>query len=381
MKLTLGMIGGGPDSFIGAVHRKAAALDGHFDLVCGAFSSDPEKSKATGAALGLDPSRVYGSYDALFAAETQLDAVAIVTPNHVHFDPAKKALERGIHVILDKPMTFTLAEARELKSIVDRTGLTFVLTHTYAGYPMVVEARERVARGDIGTLRKVYVEYPQGWLSGFIENDGQKQASWRTDPSKSGAGGSVGDIGTHAAHLAEFVTGLRISHVNAMLNIVVPGRKLDDDASALLKFDNGATGVLVATQVAAGEENNLKLRVYGDKGGFEWSHTDPNTLLFKPLDAPTQILRTGNSYLSDAAKRYTRLPAGHPEGYIEAFANLYGDFAAIINLGRESGRMRGHITDVPVCVPSAADGVRGMAFIEAMVRSSQSDQKWTEVES
>ncbi len=376
MKLTLGMIGGGPDSFIGAVHRKAASLDGRFDLVCGAFSSNPEKSNATGAELGLDPSRVYGSYVDMLNTETGLDAVAIVTPNHLHAHPAIMALERGIHVIIDKPLAFSLQEAYEIRDAVRRSGLVLAITHTYAGYPMVKEARFRVSRGDIGTIRKVFVEYPQGWLTGFLEDAGNKQASWRTDPSKSGAGGSVGDIGTHAAHLAEFVTGSHITHINAMLNTVVPGRKLDDDASALLKFSNGATGVLVATQVAAGEENNLKLRVYGEKGGFEWSHTDPNTLLYKPLDAPVQILRTGTGYVSDAAKNGTRLPAGHPEGYIEAFANIYVEFGRAID---------GHISDVPLDAPFAPDfptvddGVRGMAFIDAMIRSSTSEQKWTEV--
>jgi predicted dehydrogenase len=379
MKIRLGMIGGGPGSFIGAVHRKAAALDGMFDLVCGSFSSDPEKSKQTGRELQLDPGRVYGSYDEMIVREaalgkgSRMQAVAIVTPNHLHAGPAIMALENGFHVIIDKPMAFSLDEAWKMKAAVERTGLVFALTHTYAGYPMVKEARHLVSSGKIGILRKIFVEYPQGWLTGFLEKDGQKQASWRTDPARSGAGGSVGDIGTHAAHLAEYVSGLKITHVCAQLNTMVKGRLLDDDAAALLRFENGVSGVLIATQIAAGEENNLKLRIYGDKGGLEWSHADPNTLLVKPADGPVQVYRTGSGYLSDAAANVTRLPAGHPEGYIEAFANIYTAFAAAVN-DHGSGRYRS-ATDYDF--PTVDEGVRGMAFIETMIASSGSDQKWT----
>jgi predicted dehydrogenase len=379
MKIRLGMIGGGPGSFIGAVHRKAAALDGMFDLVCGSFSSDPEKSKQTGRELQLDPGRVYGSYDEMIVREAALDkdnrmhAVAIVTPNHLHAGPAIMALENGFHVIIDKPMAFSLDEAGNMKAAVERSGLVFALTHTYAGYPMVKEARHMVSAGEIGTVRKIFVEYPQGWLTGFLEKDGQKQASWRTDPSRSGVGGSVGDIGTHAAHLAEYVSGLKITHVCAQLNTMVKGRQLDDDAAALLRFENGVSGVLVATQIAAGEENNLKLRIYGEKGGLEWTHADPNTLLVKPADGPVQVYRTGSGYLSDAAANVTRLPAGHPEGYIEAFGNIYTAFAEAVN-DHSSGRFQ---SAAGYDFPTVDEGVRGMAFIETMIASSGSDQKWT----
>lgn len=375
-KLKLAMIGGGPGAFIGAVHRKAAQLDGAFELVSGAFSSDPEKSRQTGEQLGLDPARVYGSYGDLLREETELDAVAIVTPNHLHFTPAKIALERGLHVIVDKPMTYSLEEAKELKTLVDQSGLVFALTHTYAGYPMIKEARVRVQRGELGSIRKIYVEYPQGWLSQFIEESGQKQASWRTDPTRSGAGGAVGDIGTHAAHLAEYLSGQKIAYVNGMLNTVVHGRQLDDDAAALLRFDGGATGVLVATQIAVGEENNLKIRLYGQKGGLEWSHADPNTLWLKPADQPAQCLRAGNAYLSESAQVSTRLPSGHPEGFIEAFANLYAGFARAIHDHR-AGQYR---SPGDYDVPGVDEGLRGMAFIETMVRSAQSEQKWIKLD-
>jgi len=375
-KLKLGMIGGGPGAFIGAVHRKAAQLDGAFELVCGAFSSDPAKSRQTGQELGLDPARVYDSYGDMLRQETQLDAVSIVTPNHLHFTPAKIALEKGFHVILDKPMTYSLEEAKELRSLVDQSGLVMALTHTYAGYPMIKEARVRVQQGELGSIRKIYVEYPQGWLSHFLEESGQKQATWRTDPTRSGAGGAVGDIGTHAAHLAEYISGQKITYINGMLNTVVHGRKLDDDAAALLRFDGGATGVLVATQIAVGEENNLKIRVYGQKGGLEWSHADPNTLWLKPADQPAQYLRAGNAYLSPSAQAHTRLPSGHPEGFIEAFANIYAGFARAIHDHRAGTYRSASDYDFP----SVVEGLRGMAFIETMVRSSQSEQKWIKLD-
>lgn len=379
-KIRYGMIGGGLDAFIGAVHRKAAAMDGKLELVSGAFSRSSEKSKETGEALFLNPGRVYKSYDKMFEAELQLpedermEAVAIVTPNHVHFDPAKKALENGFHVIIDKPIAFSVDEAKALEEITKNTGLVLALTHTYTGYPMIKEAKHRIANGEIGNLRKIYVEYPQGWLATPLEEEGNKQASWRTDPEKSGAGGAIGDIGTHAANLAEYVSGKEITHICADVRITVEGRRLDDDSSALLKFGDGVTGVLMATQIAAGEENDLKIRIYGDKGGFEWTHTNPNTLLYKPLDQPVQVLRAGTGYLSDIAQKNTRLPAGHPEGYLEAFANIYLEFARAVS-DYQSGNFRSvHDYDFP----DAADGVRGMAFVNNMLHSSKSEQKWTE---
>ncbi|CAN5281877.1 Gfo/Idh/MocA family oxidoreductase [soil metagenome] len=374
------MVGGGLDAFIGAVHRKAAALDGEIELVCGAFSRSAEKSKEAGQALYLDSGRVYDSYDHMIEAEKKLpkdermDAVSIVTPNHVHFDPAKKALENGFHVIIDKPIAFSVDEAKRLEILTQETGLVLALTHTYTGYPMVKEAKHRIAKGAIGKLRKIYAEYPQGWLSTALESEGNKQASWRTDPEKSGAGGAIGDIGTHAANLAEYISGKDITHVCADVRTVVEGRRLDDDSSALLKFGDEVSGVLMATQIAAGEENDLKIRVYGEKGGFEWTHTNPNTLLYKHLDQPAQILRAGTGYLSDIAEKNMRLPAGHPEGYLEAFANIYVEFARAV-----SDHQKGEFTTASdYDFPNAADGVRGMAFVNNMLTSSKSEQKWTE---
>lgn len=381
-RLKLGMIGGSLEAFIGEVHRKAAALDSKFDLVSGAFSSNPEKSRATGSALGIDSTRVYGSYHEMFDNEIKLpedqrmEVVSIVTPNHVHFEPAKLALENGFHVIIDKPLTFSLNEALELKKIVENSGLILALTHTYTGYPMIKEAKDRVENGKLGTIRKIYVEYPQGWLSTPLEQEGNKQASWRTDPDKSGQGGAIGDIGTHAANLAEYVSGLKIVKICADVNIKVEERKLDDDSAALLKFNNGASGVLMATQIAAGEENDLKLRVYGDKAGIEWTHTNPNTLLFKPLDEPTQILRSGTGYLSESATKNTRLPAGHPEGYIEAFANIYIAFHNAVR-DHQSGKLQ---SIKSYDFPDVNDGVRGMTFVVKMLESNQSTSKWTEFE-
>lgn len=379
-KLRMGMIGGGPDAFIGAVHRMAANLDGQIELVCGAFSSNPEKSKAAGKSLYLHPSRVYGSYADMIKKEKQLpenermDFVAIVTPNHVHYDPAKLALENGFHVIIDKPLTLTLVEAKQLQKVVAKTGLVLAVTHAYTGYPMVKEARHLVASGKLGKIRKVYVEYPQGWLS-QPEEKANKQAAWRVDPKRSGLGGATGDIGTHAANLAEYITGNTITEVCAMLNKVVKGRLLDDDATAFLKFDNEATGVLVATQVAAGQENNLAIRVYGEKGGLEWCQEEPNTLIIRPLNKPREVMRTGMGYASDAARKVTRTPAGHPEGYLEAFANIYRAFARAVNDYKPGKKISASKYDFP----DVEDGVRGMAFIEAMVKSSGSKQKWTRI--
>jgi predicted dehydrogenase len=381
-QLRLGMVGGSLDAFIGEVHRKAAALDGNFNLVAGAFSSRAEKSMKTGAALGLNPRRVYGSYREMIDQESQMpaderiEAVSIVTPNHVHFEPAKLALEHGFHVIIDKPLAFSLEEAKQLKSIVDETGLILALTHTYTGYPMIKEARQIFESEKLGAIRKIYVEYPQGWLATALEQDGNKQASWRTDPARSGEGGAVGDIGTHAANLAEYVSGLTITHVCADVNIVVENRLLDDDSAALLKFDNGASGVLMATQIATGEENDLKLRVYGEKGGVEWTHINPNTLLYKPLNEPVQILRAGTAYLSKAAQKNTRLPAGHPEGYLEAFANIYNAFYHAV-CDHQSDSLK-PLKEYDF--PDVQDGVRGMAFVSAMVASGKSNQKWTPIE-
>jgi len=377
-KLRMGMAGGGPGSFIGAVHRMAAALDGEIEIVCGAFSADPEKSAQTGAALGLPVERVYGSYREMFRAEAELpphermEFVSIVTPNHVHAEPAMLALEHGFHVVLDKPMTLNLAEAIELQQAVERSGLLFCLTHTYTGYPMIKEARQLVASGKFGTIRKVYVEYPQGWLSTYAEGGDNKQAAWRTDPARSGIAGAMGDIGTHAFNLAEYVSGLEVESLCADIQTVVPGRKLDDDGSVLLRFQNGASGVLIATQVAAGEENNVRIRVYGEKGGLEWQQQDANTLLVKWPDRPTEIWRTGGSYVSEYAAHNTRVPAGHPEGYLEAFANLYRNFALTLR-----ARLDGtEATAVVLDFPGIREGVRGMMFIDRVIASGQATQKW-----
>jgi len=380
-KLRMGMVGGSLEAFIGAVHRRAANLDGEIELVCGAFSSNPEKSKATGVSLCLDPKRVYGSFTEMIETEKNLpedqrmDFVSIVTPNHMHFAPAKLALENGFHVIIDKPLAFNIAEAKELRKLVEKTGLVFALTHTYTGYPMVKEAKHLIATGALGKIRKVYVEYPQGWLSTFVEGSGNKQASWRTDPSKSGAGGAIGDIGTHAANLAEYISGSDITEICALLNTVVKGRLLDDDSSMLLRFENGATGTLLATQVAAGEENNLNIRVYGEKGGLEWRQEEPNTLVMKWLDKPKELLRAGSGYLSDAAKRNTRTPSGHPEGYLEAFANLYMNFGRAVRDYKPGKK----INSVKYDFPDVEDGVKGMAFVDTVIKSSKSNAKWTKV--
>lgn len=380
MKLRLAMIGGGQGAFIGAIHRIAARIDGHYELVAGAFSSNPEKAKASGEELGLSPDRVYGSYKELIEKESQLpedvrvQVISIVTPNHVHFEPTKLALESGFHVVLDKPMTFSLDEAKELKKVVESTGKLFCLTHTYTGYPMVKEARQIIKSGKIGAIRKVYVEYPQGWLSTFLEGEDNKQASWRTDPGKSGIAGAMGDIGTHAFNLAEYVTGLQVTKLNADINIVVEGRKLDDDGAVLLKYNNGASGVLMATQIAAGDENNVKIRVYGEKGGIEWQQDVSNTLLVKYLDKPTEIWRTGGGYTSGYVTTNMRAPAGHPEGYLEAFANLYKNFALTVKAQLEGTEATPEMLDFP----GVEDGVRGMAFVENVIASGKSDTKWTD---
>jgi predicted dehydrogenase len=374
------MIGGGQGAFIGAIHRIAASLDGLYELTAGAFSSDAEKSKATGVLLGLSADRVYGSFQELIEQEKarpaaeRVQVIAIVTPNYLHFVPAKQALENGFHVILDKPMTFSLAEAKELQRVADASGRLLCLTHTYTGYPMVKEAKQLLAANTLGTIRKAYVEYPQGWLSSFEEGGENKQAAWRTDPSKSGVAGAMGDIGTHAFNLLEYVTGLQVTQLCADINIVVPGRQLDDDGAVLLKLSNGASAVLMASQIAAGEENNVKIRVYGEKGGLEWQQVDANTLRVNWLDKPSEIRRTGTGYVSSFAQHNSRTPSGHPEGYLEAFANLYRNFALCVQ-AQEDGTQP---TPEALDYPSVADGVRGMAFIENVIASGKSDKKWTE---
>ena len=376
-KLKLGMIGGGEGSFIGGVHRMAARLDNHYELVCGVFSSDAERSKRSGQALGLDDSRIYATYQELFQCELALpvaervEVISIVTPNHVHVKPAIMALRAGMDVIMDKPMAFSLAEAKELAAVAAETGRKVCLTHTYTGYPMIKEARSIVKEGRLGKVRKIYVEYPQGWLSQAAERNGNKQADWRTDPDRSGIAGAMGDIGTHAFNLAEYISGLQVTQICASLHTVVEGRRLDDDGDILLRFNQGASGVLFATQVAAGEENNLRIRIYGEEGGLEWSQNDANSLYIKWLDRPMEVLRTGASYLSSFASHNTRTPAGHPEGYIEAFANLYRNFA--LHLKAESTASESVLY---MDYPSIDEGVRGMAFIENVIASNRSTEKW-----
>ncbi|MEM7572159.1 MAG: Gfo/Idh/MocA family oxidoreductase [Bacteroidota bacterium] len=378
-KIRMGMVGGGRGAFIGGVHRMAAALDQQIELVCGAFSSNPEKSRLSGEDFYLDPDRVYGSYAEMIQgekekpAEVRMDFVSIVTPNHVHFGPAKMALENGFHVVCDKPLAFSMEEAEELVQLVQSTGLIFALTHNYTGYPMVKQARDMIRRGDLGEIRKIVVEYPQGWLSTRLEETEQKQAAWRTDPKRSGIAGAMGDIGTHAENLAEYISGLQISEVCADLTAFVPGRPLDDDGNVLLRFNNGAKGVLHASQISVGEENALNIRVYGEKAGLEWHQMEPNTLLVKHPDRATEIYRTGvGGDLTAAAQYAQRIPAGHPEGYLEAFANIYKNFATCVQ-----ARLVGKEPDpLALDFPTVEDGLRGMRFIERVVASSKSDQKW-----
>ena len=377
-KMRMGMIGGGKDAFIGAVHRIAANMDGQVEFCCGALSVNPEVGKQSGQELFLDDDRIYANYQEMIEKESQLpadkrmDFVTIVTPNFAHFAPAMMALDHGFNVVIEKPIALSLEEAKQLQEKVKETGLILCLTHTYSGYPMVKQAKAMVKEGKLGAIRKIMVEYPQGWLSTLTEREGNAGAAWRTDPAKSGKSGCMGDIGTHAAQLAEYISGLKISKLCADLNIVVPGRGLDDDGNVLLKFDNGANGVLIASQIAAGEENALKIKIYGEKGGLEWHQMEPNTLIVKWLNEPAQIYRAGQAYLSDAAKHNTRVPGGHPEGYLEAFANIYRNFAltiGAISQGQEP-------TEAMLDFPRVEDGVRGMAFIENVVASSASDQKW-----
>ncbi len=382
-KVRMGMVGGGQGAFIGGVHRIAAAIDQKIDLVCGAFSSTPEKSKASGKELLVPDDRCYGTFEemmqteAALPADQRMDFISIVTPNHVHFPPAKLALETGFHVLSDKPATFDLQEAKDLKGIIAASGKLYGLTHNYTGYPMVKQARDFVKSGELGAIRKVIVEYPQGWLATRLEETGAKQAEWRTDPKRSGAAGCMGDIGTHAENLAEYITGLHIKELLADLTAFVPGRQLDDDGNVLLRFDNGAKGVLHASQISVGTENNLNIRVYGEKGGFEWHQVEPNTLLVHRMDKPTEVWRTGNGYVGENAAYATRTPFGHPEGYLEAFANIYKNFADHI-LAVEAGETPDDkVTDYP----KIDDGIRGMAFINAVVSSSDQGAVWTSLES
>lgn len=382
-KLRMGMIGGGKDAFIGAIHRIAANMDGQIELVCGALSIHHDLAIESGKMLYLSPERTYTSYEDLFKAESKMpadkrmDFVTIVTPNFAHFGPAMMALENGFNVVIEKPMTFTLEEAKLLKKKVEETGLTLLLTHTYAGYPMVKEARELIKKGAFGKIRKIYVEYCQGWLSKLSEREGNAQAAWRTDPSRSGKAGCMGDIGTHSAHLAEYISGQKISQLCAALNTVVEGRLLDDDGSVLLRFNDGATGTLTASQVAAGEENALKIRVYGENGGLEWAQQEPNTLTLRWSDKPAQTLRAGNNYgaiESPYAVHNTRTPGGHPEGYLEAFGNLYRNFALTLQAKLNNETPKPEWLDFP----GVDEGIRGMAFIENVVNSNKSQEKWTD---
>lgn len=380
-KLRMGMLGGGKDAFIGAIHRHAALMDGLIELCCGALSINPDIAKDSAKSLFLPENRTYLTYEEMITNEAKLPAnermhfITIVTPNFAHFAPAMMALDHGFHVVIEKPIAFTLDEAKQLKQKVAETGLMLCLTHTYSGYPMVKQAKQMVKNDAFGKIRKVYVEYPQGWLSKLSEREGNAQAAWRTDPKKSGKSGCMGDIGTHAAHLAEYITGLKISKICADLSILVEGRMLDDDGNVLLKMENGASGVLMASQVAAGEENALKIRVYGEKGGLEWAQHEPNTLIVKWLDQPAQIYRAGGNYadrLSSFATSNCRTPGGHPEGYLEAFANIYRNFSRTL-IARIDGLQP---TEEMLDFPSVEDGIRGMAFIDNVVASSQSQTKW-----
>lgn len=376
----MGMVGGGPGSFIGKIHVKASRIDGQIELVCGAFDVDPANSKLQGEEYFLDPSRAYDNFQEMIAREKELpegqrmDFLAVTTPNHVHFAPAKLALENGFHVVSDKPLTNNTEDARTLVKIVDDTGLIFALTHAYTGYPMVKEAREIVRSGKLGKIRKIVSEYPQGWLSTPMDSGDNMQADWRLDPARSGKSNCMGDIGTHALNLAEYITGLKVIQVNADISTLVEGRRLDDDGNVLVRFDNGARGIIYASQISAGEENGLKIRVYGEKGGLEWTQIHPNDLTIKWLDKPVELIRPGNPWCSDLAKYNTRFPAGHPEGLIEAFANIYRNVATCIQ-----HRLEG--TEPPVEAldyPTVYDGLRGMQFIDVVLESSQSDKKWTE---
>jgi len=374
-RIRIGMVGGGEGAFIGAVHRIASRLDDEFELVAGALASEPERAKRSAAAIGLGPDRSYGSYEEMAKLEAArpdgIEAVVIVTPNHMHYPVARAFLEAGIHVICDKPMTSTLADARSLAALVRKSGKLFVLTHNYTAYPMVRQARRMVVAGEIGKIRVVQVEYPQAWLATKLEDSGQKQAAWRTDPARSGAGGCVGDIGTHAFNLASFVTGLDVESLSADVSTFVEGRAVDDNIHVLLRFAGGAKGMLWASQVAAGHENDLRLRVYGETGALSFAQEEPNRLWVSKLDEPKRLVTRGGAGFDPEAARLTRVPAGHPEGYLEGFANLYGEAALAIRAAR-----KGDSPAVETALPSAEDGVKGMEFIDAVLRSSSQNGAW-----
>ncbi len=374
--LRMGMVGGGQGAFIGAVHRMAARLDGGVDFVAGALSASPEKARASGRDLGLDDRRNYESWEAMLERERSLppgeriDFVSIVTPNHVHFPVARAFVDAGFNVVLDKPMVHTSEQAAELAALVTARNVVFCVTYNYSGYPLVKQAREIVRSGEIGEVRKVVVEYNQGWLADRLEATGQKQADWRTDPARSGLGGAIGDIGSHCEQLVFYVTGLELKTLCADLTTFVPGRMLDDDANVLLRFRGGAKGILFASQVCVGNENDLRLRVWGTKGGVEWHQEEPNALVVKRLGKPEQVYRRGNDYLGDAAKRTTRLPSGHPEAFIEAFANVYRAACEAVRTGAGAKGPARHD------FPGVDDGARGVRFIERTVESSKAEQKW-----
>ena len=378
-RLRLGMVGGGPGAFIGAVHRLAARMDDQFELVAGALSSNPERSRAAALELHIAPERAYGSYTEMATAEAKrpdrIDVVSIVTPNHVHFGPAKAFLEAGIHVICDKPLTTTVEDAVALAGIVKKRGLIFGLTHNYTGYPVVRQAREMIAAGELGRIRVVQVEYAQDWLTTAVEATGNKQAVWRTDPAQSGPAGSLGDIGTHAYNIACFVTALRCEQVAADVSIFVPGRRLDDNVQMLLRFEGGARGMLWASQVATGNENNLRLRVYGDKAGLEWGQENPNYLRFAPYGKPPVTISRAGAGATAAAKHASRIPPGHPEGYLEAFAQLYADLAEQIT-ARNAGR---DPSPESLLVPGVKEGVEGVQFIEGVLESSKKNSAWVKI--
>ena len=382
-KLRMGMVGGGRDAFIGAVHRMAAQMDGQIELVCGAFSSKRQKSIQSGRDLLLPPDRVYGSYREMMRKEAKrpesdrMDFVSIVTPNNMHYPVAMAALDAGFHVVCDKPMTVSMDEAKNLERKLKQTKRLFCLTHNYTGYPMVKEARDLVQSGKLGDIRRIVVEYPQGWLATRLETGGQKQAAWRTDPKRAGASCCMGDIGSHCANLAETITGSPITEVCADLHTFVKGRPLDDDGSVLLRFKNGAHGVLWASQIAIGEENSLNIRVYGQTGALEWHQQEPNTLIVHWSDKPTEIRRTATPFVGGAATAAARLPAGHPEGYLEAFANIYRQFASALFRVIEGEA----VVETDCDYPNVHDGIRGVAFIVATVRASKSKEKWVKVNS
>ena len=380
-KLRMGIVGGGLDGFIGAVHIRAALMESNIELVCGCFSIIPEISFKSGYHYGVPEERIYETYhemfekEALVPEEKRMQFVVVVTPNHVHYEPAAMALDRGYDVVIDKPMTFSLEEAKSLQEKVESNGRVLALTHVYSGYPAVKEAKARIARGDIGTVRRVFVEYSQGWLAQRIELLGGNNAGWRTDPKMSGKGGCVGDIGTHAWHLSEYITGLKVTELCAELKAFAPGRPIDDDAAAFLHYDSGATGVLQATQIATGEENNIRIRIYGEKGGLEWQQMEPNTLYAKWPNKPAELVRIGGGYeyLSDLAKWNIRVPGGHPEGFFEAFANIYRNFALTVKARNAGETPKAECLDFP----TVYDGVRGLQFIETMIAAGyDNDKKW-----